>query len=168
MSDANILAVLHEANQGEIAAAQVALGASSNSRVKAFAHQMIRDHTKLEASADSLATEIGVTPTPPADDSLAAHGRQELETLRAAGSGVGFDKEYMDAQVADHATVLAMLQQCQGQAQNAQLKGAIGKAIPVVRGHLMYAKRLAATVGSSTIQSRGGGRRVSDVVLTMS
>jgi putative membrane protein len=152
-TDANILAVMHEANQGEIDAAHLALASGSNARVLAFAKQMIRDHTKLDQAGDSLAVQIGVTPMLPANDSLGAHGQVELEALRAAGRGVGFDKEYMDAQVADHTTVLALLRRFQGSAQNAQVKAAVSGAIPIVSGHLDRAKRVAAVVGNATTQT---------------
>jgi putative membrane protein len=153
VSDANILALLHEANQSEIKAAQMALGKSSNPQVKSFAHQMIRDHTKLDQGGDSLSKQIGITPAPPANDSLAMHAQQESATLGAAASGAGFDKQYMDAQVADHTTVLALLQQFETEAQNAQVKAAVSGAMPIVRGHLARARKLAATLGSTTTQS---------------
>jgi putative membrane protein len=150
VTDANILAVLHEANQGEIDAAQLALASGSNARVLAFAHQMIRDHTKLDQAGDSVAVRIGVTPMLPANDSLGAHGQADLEALRAAGHGAGFDKQYMDAQIADHTTVLALLRRFEGAAQNSQVKAAVSGAMPIVSGHLDRAKRVAAVVGSST------------------
>jgi putative membrane protein len=153
VSDANILAVLHEANQGEIQAAQMALGKSSNPRVQSFAHQMIRDHARLDRGGDSLAKQIGITPAPPADDSLAAHVRQESATLSAAAQGAGFDKQYIDAQLEDHTTVLALLEQFERDAENAQVKAAVSSAIPVVRGHLARARKLSATLGSTTTQS---------------
>jgi putative membrane protein len=152
-ADANILAVLHEANQGEIGAAKLALTSSSNPQVKSFAHQMIRDHTKLDKAGDSVAKATNITPAPPANDSLEAHVQQESQTLSAAGKGPGFDKQYMDAQVQDHQTVLAMLRQFEGQAQNPQVKAAVSSAIPIVQGHLDRAKKLSATLGSSTTQS---------------
>jgi putative membrane protein len=152
-ADANILAVLHEANQGEIAAAKMALNASSNPRVKSFAHQMIRDHMKLGKAGDSVAKATNITPVLPASDSLGAHVQQESQTLSAAGKGPGFDKQYMDAQVQDHESVLGMLQQFEGEAQNPQVKAAVSSAIPVVQGHLDRAKKLSATLGSSTTQS---------------
>ncbi|HWZ58697.1 MAG TPA: DUF4142 domain-containing protein [Gemmatimonadaceae bacterium] len=149
ITDANILAVLHEANQGEIDAAHLALSSTSNPRVQAFAHQMIRDHTKLDRAGDSVATAVGITPTLPADDSLGTHGREEMRALQAAGQGTQFDKQYMEAQVEDHTMVLGMLQQFRGEAENAQVKAAVSGAIPIVRGHLERAKRVAAAVGAA-------------------
>jgi putative membrane protein len=152
-SDANILGVMHEANQAEIQAAQLALNSSSNPQVKSFAHQMIRDHMKLDHAGDSVAKAANLAPEPPANDSLPGHVRQESAALRAAGHGAGFDKLYMDDQVQDHETVLALLQQFQGQAQNLDVKAAVSSAIPIVQGHLNRAKKLAATVGSTNTQS---------------
>jgi predicted outer membrane protein len=84
---------------------------------------------------------------------LGTRGQAELEALRAAGRGVGFDKQYMDAQVADHTAVLALLRRFEGAAQNAQVKAAVSGAIPIVRAHLDRAKRVAAVVGNATTQT---------------
>lgn len=153
VSDASILAVLHEANQAEIHAAQLALASSGNANVKSFAHQMIRDHTKLDHAGDSVAKAINITPALPANDSLSAHVAQETQQLSAAGKGAGFDRQYIDDQVQDHRTVLALLQQFQTEAQSPQVKAAVTGAMPIVQGHLDRAKRLSATLGSETTQS---------------
>jgi putative membrane protein len=153
VSDANILAVLHEANQAEIGAARLALTSSNSASVKSFAHQMIRDHTKLDHAGDSVAKATNITPALPANDSLSAHIAQETQQLTAAGKGAGFDKQYIDDQVQDHQTVLALLQQFQTQAQNPKVKAAVTGAMPIVQGHLDRAKRLSATLGSETTQS---------------
>jgi putative membrane protein len=153
VSDANILAILHEANEAEIHAARLALSSSTNASVKSFAHQMIRDHTKLDHAGDSVAKAANITPAPPANDSLKAHAAQEAQQLGAAGKGAGFDKQYIDDQVQDHQTVLDLLHQFQNDAQNPQVKDAVTSAMPIVQGHLERAKRLSATLGSETTQS---------------
>jgi putative membrane protein len=147
-SDAQIFAILGEANHAEIDAANVALQKASHNRVKSFARQMIHDHTMLLHKGDALAQRLNVTPQPPANDSLAQHVQQEKQALGAAAAGPAFDKQYMDAQVQDHQTVYALLQQFAGQAQNAQLKTLITQAEPIVHQHLTRAQSIDASLGA--------------------
>jgi putative membrane protein len=140
-SDAEIFALLTEANTAEIDAAKTALKKAHRTDVKAFAQQMITDHTKLLHGGKALADSLHVTPQPPATDSLATHVQQEKQTLGST-SGAAFDKTYMDAQVQDHQTVLALLQQFEGQAQDPKLKAMITKAQPIVQRHLDKAQAI--------------------------
>lgn len=142
-SDAEIFAVLTEANTAEIDAARTALSKAKHADVKAFAREMITDHEKLLHGGKALADSLHVTPEPPAIDSLATHVSQEKQTLSNA-TGATFDKTYMDAQVQDHQTVLAMLQQFEGQAQSPRLKAMITKAEPIVQRHLSRAQAVEA------------------------
>ncbi|HZS60676.1 MAG TPA: DUF4142 domain-containing protein [Gemmatimonadaceae bacterium] len=146
-SDAQIFAVLSEANEAEIDAAKTALDKAKHADVKAFARQMIADHTKLLHGGKALADSLHVAPQPPANDSLATHVSQEKQQLSSV-SAPTFDKTYMDAQVQDHETVLALLKQYEGQAQNPRLKGMITKAEPIVQRHLTHAQAVDAKLAA--------------------
>jgi putative membrane protein len=150
IGDPQIFALLSELNMGEIQAAKLAADKSKNPAVKSFAQKMIHDHTKMLNKGDSLATALKISPTAPAPDSVAAKGQAEQSNLNAAAPGGDFDKQYMDAQVADHEMTLAFLQQFQGQTQNADIKSLLSGAIPIVQGHLARAKKIDAQVGGQT------------------
>ncbi len=141
MTDANILAVMHEANTAEIAAAQTALKHASATSVKAFARRMIRDHRAMDAKGEQIAKAANITPLAAASDSLSQHADHEMAQLDSA-TGPAFDRAYMDDQVNDHQTVLAMLQQAQTSAQNPQLKTAVDSAVTKVQQHLDLAKKV--------------------------
>ena len=66
-SDADILGLMHEANRGELQAAQLALQISSNADVKAFAGTMLTEHGAIDAELESLAAQLNITPTVPSD-----------------------------------------------------------------------------------------------------
>jgi putative membrane protein len=150
VGDPQIFAVLSELNMGEIQAAKLAADKSKSPAVKSFAQKMIHDHTKMLNQGDSLATALKISPAVPTPDSVATKGQAEQSNLNAAAPGVAFDKQYMDAQVADHEMTLALLQQFQGQTQNADIKSLLSGAIPIVQGHLARAKKIDAQVGGQT------------------
>jgi putative membrane protein len=149
LSDANILALISEANNAEIQAAQMAETKASTPPVRAFAQLMIHDHRQMQAQGDQVAKAINVTPQPPANDTLAAHVQQEQSQLSPLSKGPDFDRAYINDQVADHQTVLAMLHQFESEAQAAQLKMLIEKAIPKVQSHLDRAQKLQSTLGAA-------------------
>lgn len=150
LADARIFGVLSELNMGEIQAAKLAVDKAASAPVKSFARSMISDHAKMLNKGDSLATALQITPQPPRSDSVAAHGQSEHASLDAAAPGAAFDKVYMDAQVQDHQETLALLQQLEGQTQNAQVKSLLDGAIPIVQGHLARAKRIDRQVAGAT------------------
>jgi putative membrane protein len=140
--DAQILVMLSEADEAEIAAARLALQKGARASVKMFARQMIADHTKMLEKGRSLANTLNLSTQSPTSDSLVKHAQQETQTLNRAAPGRQFDKVYLDAQVQDHQTVLSLLQQFEGQAQHPELKALITGAEPTVRTHLEQARHL--------------------------
>lgn len=149
-SDANIMALISEANNAEIQAARAALTKGASAGVRSFAQQMIHDHRRMQAQGDRLAKQLLITPQPPASDSLAQHVQQEQSQLSGLKKGPEFDRAYVTDQVADHQSVLAMLQQFQSTAQHPELKDLIAKAIPNVQSHLDRAQKLQGTLGTTT------------------
>src|SRR5262249_22402786 len=142
-SDAEIFAILTEANEAEIDAAKAAVSKSKHADVKAFARSMIADHTKLLKGGQALSDSLHVTPQAPGNDSLATHVQQG-EQARGTAAGATLDKTYMDAQVQDHQTVLDLLKQFEGQATEPRLKALIQNAEPIVQRHLTRAQAIDA------------------------
>lgn len=106
LSDGQVVGILTEANNAEIHEAQLALRNSSNPRVRAFARQMIADHSRLNNRLLSLADQLGIAPTQsPASLNLSRTSRQAFRSLSAL-SGRNFDVTYIRHQVAVHRTVL--------------------------------------------------------------
>jgi putative membrane protein len=82
-----------------------------------------------------------VTPQPPTQaQSMKAMVDSATTALNNAAKGAGFDRQYIDLQVQAHQQTLTDLQRFQTQAQNADLKSLIEKAIPKVQQHLQRAK----------------------------
>jgi putative membrane protein len=72
----------------EILAADTALAQSQNSQVRAFAEEMIRDHTRTSESLSRAVVKSGLTPPPPAVDADQGSLLAALQSLR----GPDFDK----------------------------------------------------------------------------
>jgi putative membrane protein len=141
-SDANIAALLDEANAADSAAGALAAAKGTSSAVRDFGRRMTRDHHTLRAQGEALAKKLKITPTPPADDNLVADAQKNMDNLNSTAKGKDFDKAYIDSQVDAHKKVLDLATKAMDQAQNTELKNLIQKAAPVIKGHLDLAESI--------------------------
>jgi putative membrane protein len=142
LNDANIVALLDEANKADSAAGALAATKATSPDVKAFARLMMSEHHALRLQGQQLAKKLGVTPAPPANDPLAPMAQQETSTLQSTPKGAEFDRAYIDQEVTVHKAVKDLLDQAKSSAQNDQLKDLITKAQPVIEKHLDQAESL--------------------------
>jgi predicted outer membrane protein len=127
------------ANMAEVEAGKMAVAKSQSADVKAFAQQMIDDHSKALTEVQTLATAKGVT-LPTELDAKHKAMAAKLDKL----SGEKFDKEYMkNAGVMDHKTVHATLTKDEKAAKDADVKALAGKMKPTVEQHLKSAEMIA-------------------------
>jgi putative membrane protein len=142
LSDANIVALLDEANKADSSTGAVAAKKATNPEVKAFARLMMTEHHTLRFQGQQLAKKLKVTPEPPADDPLAAPAQDETNALQSTPKGAEFDKTYIDKEVGIHQAVKDLLDKAHSAAQNEELKKLIEKAQPVIQKHLDQAEAL--------------------------
>ena len=145
-SDANIVALLDEANAADSSAAAIAATKGTSSAVRDFARQMMRDHHKLRTDGQDLAKKLNITPAAPSDDPVQPMAQNETNTLNTTAKGKDFDKAYIDAEVDAHKAVLDLATKAAGQTQNTELKNLIQKAAPVIQGHLDKAESIQKTL----------------------
>jgi putative membrane protein len=150
LTDANILAMLNEGDSSEVVEGQLVKTKSKNADVKGFAAMMITDHGKLMKDGEALAKKLNITPQPPANDPKPGTLTQLMSELNGASNPRAFDSLYMTNAVSDHEHDVQELKELQEKAQNADLKAAIGKAIPVVQKHLDKAKSIHSKLMSAT------------------
>ena len=136
------------ASQGdhyEIMAAHLAEVQGKDPRVRSFAQDMIRDHTRLTEDLRKAATASGL-PTPgsgmSSDQAALLSGLQSLR-------GAEFDKTYARQQVLAHAQAVAVEDSFATAGADANLKKAAQSALPVIRHHLKLAQQLRLEVGGS-------------------
>jgi putative membrane protein len=128
------------ANMAEVETGKMAVAKAQSPEVKAFAQQMIDDHSKALTEVQTLAQAKGVT-LPTELDAKHKAMAAKLDKL----SGAQFDKEYMkNAGVADHKTVHAKLVKDEKGAKDPEVKALAEKMRPVVEQHLKSAQTLTA------------------------
>ena len=148
-TDPQIAAIVVTANQVDVDAGKLAKGKTHNKDVKAFAQQMITDHTAVNQQAGALVKKLGVKPEPnPTSDSLKQGGTENVAHLKKL-KGKDFDKAYVEHEVAYHQQVLDAIDKTLiPSAQNAQLKALIEKVRPAIAEHLEHAKHLQMELGA--------------------
>jgi putative membrane protein len=146
LGDADIVNVIHEVNAGEIAAGKIAQTKATNADVKAYAREMVQEHTALDKKGAKISGQQGAANAAIRDSVVNANQAMSSQ-LQSANSGADFDKAYIDGQVQGHQNALSFLQAAQNQTQNADLKKMIDAAIPDVQKHLDRARSLQSKVG---------------------
>ena len=145
-SDANIFALLDEANAADSANGSIAVTKGTSSAVRAFGRDMMRDHHKLRADGAALAKKLNITPQAPSDDPLPGAAQRETDNLNSTAKGKDFDKAYIDAEVDMHKSVLDVATKAGNTTQNTELKNAIQKAAPLIQAHLTKAESIQKTL----------------------
>ena len=144
-TDPQIAHIAYTADQLDIEAAKQALEKSKNKDVRAFAEDMVRDHTAVNKQALDLVKKLKVTPenndTSKALTKQAADKRAELAKL----SGAAFDKAYVANEVAYHKTVNGALENTLiPSASNAELKNLLQTGLKIFQGHEQHAEHVAS------------------------
>lgn len=146
-TDPQIAAIVVAANQVDIDAGRLAATRAANADVKAFAKQMITDHSAVNAAAVKLVTKLHVTPEPNATSKQLIDGgvanRKALTPLR----GAAFDKAYIDSEVGYHQAVLDAIDKTLiPNAKNAELKALLEQTRPAIAAHLEHARQIQASL----------------------
>jgi putative membrane protein len=149
LSDANIMALLDEANKADSSAGAIAAKKATGAEVKAFAKEMMIDHHKMRLEGTKLAKKLNITPEPPANDPLAPAAQDETKALESAPKGPEFDRVYIEKEVSAHQAVKDLLDQAHRSTQNQEIQKLIEKATPIVQQHLDHAQKLQKQLTTS-------------------
>jgi putative membrane protein len=147
-SDPQIAAIVVTANQVDIDAGKFAKGHTKNKEVRAFAQQMITDHSGVNKQATALVHKLKVKPEPnDTSRSLKKGGDENIAHLKKL-KGAAFDKAYVGQEVTYHQAVLdAIDKTLVPSAKNAELKDLLVKVRPAIAAHLEHAKHLQSGMG---------------------
>lgn len=139
-SDRSFIEDAAQGGHAEIEGSKLAQQKSKNADVKAFADQMITDHTKVGNELDGLASSKGVkAPTEPS-----MLQKAELKTLGAL-DGSKFDKMYADRiGVAAHESTVKKFRDASQNAKDPDVKAFAAKNLPALEHHLQMARDLKA------------------------
>jgi putative membrane protein len=146
-TDPQIAHIAYTAGNLDVEAGKQALKISHNAAVRAFAEEMVRDHSAVNDKALALVKKLHVTPeandTSTALTSAADAERAKLGKL----TGAAFDRAYIDGEVAFHKTVNGALKSTLiPSAHNAELKSLLETGLTLFSEHQAHAEHLAATL----------------------
>lgn len=143
LDDATIVAIFDAANTADIETGQLAVERGSSKDVRDFGAMLVRDHKMVRQEGRDLATRLGVTPTPPADEASAMAHADAMSTLRSK-QGADFDRAFLEHEVRFHQDVLdAVETTLLPSIKNADVKALVVKVAPAFRAHMMGAEKLA-------------------------
>lgn len=136
----------HNANNGEIALGKLASTKATNSVVKSFASQMVKDHQAMMTDAHALMSKVNANADSTWDDAkdLAGDGAEKLKELTDKEKGADWDKNYIESQVDMHQRVLDKLQDAAKNNTNADITAALAKTTAKVQEHLTKAQSIKA------------------------
>jgi|SRR5450759_294343 putative membrane protein len=146
-TDPQIAHIAYTAGQLDIDAAKQALAITKNDEIRAFAQDMVRDHTAVNEQALALVKKLKVTPEDnDTSRSLTKQAAAKLTEL-AKLKGAEFDKAYVANEVAYHKTVNGALESLLiPSASNAELKSLLQTGLKIFQGHEQHAEHVASAL----------------------
>jgi putative membrane protein len=146
-NDAQIAHIAYTAGQIDIKAAKLALQKSKNKEVRAFAQDMLRDHTAVNQKALALVKKLKVTPEDNATSKSLSQQAQGTESSLKKLNGPAFDKAYADNEVEYHKTVNGALEGTLiPSANNPELKELLQTGLKIFQGHQQHAEQVAKSL----------------------
>lgn len=131
------------ANAFEIETSKLAKEKSASADVKAFAEEMIKDHTKageeFKAALSQGQTTASIKPATPG---LQPKEQAMLDELKAA-SGKDFDAKYITMQTDAHKDAVALFSTYAKSGDDPAMKEFAKKTLPVLKMHEKHVKELA-------------------------
>ena len=154
-TDPQIAHIAYTAGEIDIKAAKQALAKSRNKEVRAFAQQMVRDHTAVNKQALALVKKLKVTPEDNDTSRSLLKQADEKSSELAKLRGAAFDRAYADNEVAYHKTVDGALENTLiPSASNPELKSLLETGLKIFQGHLQHAEQVAADVQTARTSRR--------------
>ncbi|MCL7987118.1 DUF4142 domain-containing protein [Sphingobacterium sp. lm-10] len=121
----------------EVELSKLATEKSSNAKIKDFASQMVKDHTKVNDELKAIAENKNIM-LPTSLDAEHAKVKKDLEGKQ----GAEFDKAYVKAMVDGHKKTHSLMEDGAKNNLDAELKAFAAKTEPVVKHHLEMVQQL--------------------------
>ena len=134
-----ILSQMHQTNLMEIELGKIAEQKAASSEVRAYADQLVQDHTNVDRMVVAQAQETGTNLKNGAEARQAVRSetarQKELERKLKAAQGADFDRLYLKETNAEHEKLIRKLQQDKQNTSDQELETLIEKVIPVLEQH---------------------------------
>lgn len=141
LNTAMVLAQIHQSNLMEVELAKMAREKGSINGVRAYADQLIQDHTNLDQTVVAMAQKSGSIKAVRRSAHETADEKTVERKLKAA-SGAKFDKLFLQQTSSDHERLIRKLQQEREDASDDDLESLIDKTIPILQQHKELAQIL--------------------------
>lgn len=140
--DATFLKDAARAGLTEIEGSKLAVSKATSPQVKAFADQMVTDHTKVAEQVKALAAAKNVElPTEPS-----VMQKAQLKLVDAA-KGASFDERYASRiGVAAHEDTVKLFRKASTEAKDPEVKSLAAQTLPALEHHLKMAQDLKASI----------------------
>jgi putative membrane protein len=129
-TSAAILEQIHQADLKEIAIGKMAEQKASSDEVRAYADQLVKDHTSADQMVVATAQKKGTR----LRDSQGSHGKVAQQKLSSA-SGAQFDRLFLEQSSADHKKLISELDQEREDASDDDIEALIDKIVPILQQH---------------------------------
>jgi len=149
-ADREFLQFAAQANQTEIAMADVAEARSHNLAVKELAQMMRTDHQQNNAQLQVIVQSHLVA----VDANLNAANQKALNRLQKANEA-DFDKDYTKCMLKDHVKAIATFDKLVSHTEQGDIRSYAQNTLPALRNHLRHSEDAARATGldESTISS---------------
>jgi putative membrane protein len=137
-STATFLGNTAVANLFEIESSKVALSKTKNDKIKAFANQMVTDHTSAGTKFKQAVADAKLTPPV---EKLDAKHQALLDDLQKK-DGTAFDTAYVKAQHDGHVETVALFEAYAKGGDNARMKQFANDMLPTLKAHLDQVSKL--------------------------
>lgn len=137
LSDETFMQSAAYSDLAEIDFGNMALGKTTTDSVRLFASSMVGDHTKnFAALRDSLARELNYKDLPTGINA----DQQAVKLQISSYTGYSFDTAYINGQIRDHQTAIALYQSEINNGFNKSIKAFASDKLPMLHAHLDFVK----------------------------
>jgi len=138
--DAKFAVEAANGGMAEVALSKIAEEKATDPKVKEFAKQMVKDHSKANDELKTLAASKNITlPSAPNEE------KQKAAADLGSMSGSDFDKAYISQMKKDHDQTVKLFEDAQKDVKDTELKAFIDKTLPVIKAHAEHVKSLDQT-----------------------
>jgi putative membrane protein len=146
-NDPQIAKIAYVAGEVDIEAAQQALGKTQSPEVKAFAQDMIRDHTAINDQVLALLKKLHVAPRDTDVSRYMVKHAEEVRSELGKLNGADFDRAYMQNEVNYHLQVdFTLEKKLIPEITDPELKALLATALTTFKGHEQRAEKLVASL----------------------
>ncbi|MGV3704574.1 MAG: DUF4142 domain-containing protein [Arcticibacter sp.] len=127
-----------DAGMAEVEFGKLAQKAAKNADVKAFAAQMVKDHSKANEELKALATSKKVQLSPV----ISSVFQGQLTDL-SSKTGEEFDRQYMSLMMVHHMDAIKLFEETSKNEKDPEVKAFATKTLPVLKAHHEKAEPIA-------------------------